>query len=89
MILSTLEFDFSDLHDEIVTKIRFFQFFFVTLNLIKDFNFNLKTPETVANHKWWEELAPDHEKRWGVTLKKDRMKRPEEYKGKFSYFCIN
>ncbi|CBY22045.1 unnamed protein product [Oikopleura dioica] len=35
---------------------------------------------TLANWRWFEELQPEHENRWGETDKKKRMKRPEEYK---------
>ena len=36
---------------------------------------------TVAKWEWFAELVPEHEERWGVTLKKDRAKRPAEYRG--------
>ena len=40
---------------------------------------------TFANYEWFQELVPDHEQRWNETFKKDRMKRPEDYKGEFSF----
>jgi len=35
---------------------------------------------TFANYEWFQELVPEHEQRWNETFKKDRMKRPEDYK---------
>ena len=43
---------------------------------------------TLTNFKWYEELVQNHTERWGVTLKKDRMKRPEDYEGLFDFLQL-
>ena len=39
----------------------------------------------MAKFEWFTDLVPEHLKRWGVSWKKIRMDRPEEYVGEFNF----
>ena len=39
----------------------------------------------MAKFEWFTDLVPEHLKRWGVSWKKIRMDRPEEYVGEFDF----
>ena len=59
---------------------------FLSFSSAKDSNYRQRHPKghsgillSVAKFEWFTDLVPEHLKRWGVSWKKIRMDRPEEY----------